>query len=78
MHKMLFCVALLESHDQQNGYDKIAAYICIFLFFIVQTVYAAVETLVYVCVCDVMIVEYVTICVCTCSYTCVAIHMFCV
>ena len=40
-------VALLGTQEQR--YDKIAAYVCIFLFFIILTVFAAVETLVSLC-----------------------------
>ena len=42
MYLYAFYIALLGTQEQR--YDTIAAYICIFLFFIVLTVFAAVET----------------------------------
>ena len=49
---LCYFIALLErKDDQQKRYDKIVAYVCIILFFIMQFVLAAVETLVCVCVC---------------------------
>ena len=56
-----FIALLKATDDQQRRYDKIAAYVCIILFFIMQFVLAAVETLVCVHAC-------VAMCVCTCVY----------
>ena len=75
-----FIIALLKkSDDQQQRYDKIAAYVCIILLFIIQSVFAAVETLVCVCVC-VCLHVCVHVCVhsCTCVwYVCICIECMC-
>ena len=54
MQFVSFSVALLGTHH--HTYDKVAAYICIFLLFIILMVFSAIETLVCVCV----------VCVCAC------------
>ena len=76
-----FIALLKTTDDQQKRYDKVAAYVCIVLFFIVQTVFAAIETLVcvYVAMCVVCVVHvcdcvvrvrvrvlFVCVCVCVC------------
>ena len=55
-----FIALLKATDDQQQRYDKVAAYICIILFFIMQFVLAAVEVSVYV-----------SVCVCVCVFVCV-------
>ena len=58
-------IALLKAtDDQQQRYDKVAAYVCIVLFFIMQFVLAAVETLVCVFVCSMHVCVYVCALVC--------------
>ena len=85
VYKMWLChfIALLKAtDDQQKRYDKIAAYVCIILFFILLSVFAAAETLVCVCLCVVCVYVcvfvYMCMCVCVCVcvqcvYTCICV-----
>ena len=77
-HDFAFYVALLGT--QQHNYDKVAAYICIFLLFIILMVFAAIETLVSLCTHLMCVYAYVYTCMRVCLYVhvCVVCVFVCV
>ena len=80
-----FKALLKTTDDQRKRYDKVAAYVCIVLVFIIQSVFAAVETLVCVCVCIFvcctcvcmlyMCVCALCVCVCVCLSVCLCVSV---